>query len=192
MGSSPKVGGCDIVVPYRANLSYHDNTGLADTAVTSLLAPAVTPQTLMKYAGVVVTNTVSATVSWLTSLFPSFVTGQVQHAVQPTSPKTASKCVHVLTLMSRLMHNNHFSHQNIKLPRPVQSEDNTSLKHILHLCSAELMEIVEEWTVDGMNAAEVAAKIKEIFWTSVILFGIAGWGARKMSRTGTFNTDFFL
>lgn len=51
---------------------------------------------------------------------------------------------------------------------------------------------MEEWTVDGTNAAEVEAKIEELFWTSVALFGIAGWGAREKSRTGTFNADFFL
>lgn len=90
------------------------------------------------------------------------------------------------------MRDDHFSFKNIKLPPPVESEEDTSLERVLHLRGEELADIAKEWTVDGTNAAEVAAKIEEIFWTNVVLFGIAGWGGRAKSRTGKFNADFFL
>ncbi|EIW52976.1 uncharacterized protein TRAVEDRAFT_175105 [Trametes versicolor FP-101664 SS1] len=166
--------------------------GLAETAVHGPLAPAATPPTLMQYVGAAATDAANATASRLSSFFPSFVIGQVQRAVQPVPWKTSSKSVHALTLVARLMRDDHFSFKNIKLPPPVESEEDTSLERVLHLRGEELAEIAKEWTVDGTNAAEVAAKIEEIFWTNVVLFGIAGWGGRTKSRTGKFNADFFF
>lgn len=166
--------------------------GLAETAVHGPLAPALTPPTLMQYVGAAATDAANATVSRLTSLLPSFSISQFQRAVQPSQPKPSSPGVHALTLVSRLMHNEHFSHKNIQLPPPVESEEDTSLERVLHLRGDELAEIAKEWTVDGTNTAEVEAKIEELFWTNVVIFGIAGWGGRAKSKTGKFNGDFFL
>ncbi|KAH9849119.1 hypothetical protein C2E23DRAFT_862163 [Lenzites betulinus] len=163
--------------------------GLAETAVHSPLAPSLTPPTLMQYIGAATNDAANATVSRLTSLFPSFGLGR---AAPPAEPQAPQKTVHALTLISRLMHDDHFSYKTIALPPPEESEEDTSLERVLHLRGAELAEIAQEWTVDGTNAAEVASKIEELFWTNVVLFGIAGWGARAKSKTGKFNADFFF
>ncbi|KAI0822159.1 hypothetical protein BC628DRAFT_1412496 [Trametes gibbosa] len=163
--------------------------GLAETAVHSPLAPALTPATLMQYVGAAATDAANATVSRLTSLFPSFGLTRAGPAAESKGPP---KGVHALTLISHLMHDDHFSYESISLPPPTGSEEDTSFERVLHLRGTDLSELAKQWTVDGTNAAEVERKIEELFWTNVVLFGIAGWGGRAKSKTGKFNADFFF
>ncbi|KAI0367929.1 hypothetical protein BV20DRAFT_949395 [Pilatotrama ljubarskyi] len=164
--------------------------GLAETAVHSPLAPALTPPSLMEYVGAATSDLANAAVSCVASLLPSLVLDQVHRVVQ--AHPEATKSVHALSLVSRLMHDDYYSYKTIQLPPPVNSEEDTSLERVLHLRGNELAEIAKEWTVDGTNAREVESKIEELFWTNVVIFGIAGWGGREKSKTGKFNGDFFF
>ena len=47
----------------------------------------------------------------------------------------------------------------------------------------EMLKWTEEWLPVG---ADVDAKIEELAWLSVLLYGVAGWSAN-----GDFNADFF-
>lgn len=102
------------------------------------------------------------------------------------------KSVHALSLVARLLKDDHWSWRTIGLPPPEDGEEDTSLERVLHLRGDELVEVMQEWTVDGTNAQEVKDKIEELFWTTTIIYGVGGWGGRSHSKTGKFNGDFFL
>ncbi|KAJ8473956.1 hypothetical protein ONZ51_g7532 [Trametes cubensis] len=165
--------------------------GLAETAVHKPLAPALTPPTLMKYVGAATTDLTNATLSAASNLVPRFVLDQFRRVAGPAKPMT-QKGIHALSLVSRIMQDDYYSYKTIALPPPANSEEDTSLERTLHLRGERLAEITQEWTVDGTNAAEVEKKIEELFWTNVVIFGIAGWGGREKSKTGKFNGDFFF
>ncbi|KAI0667411.1 hypothetical protein C8Q78DRAFT_982136 [Trametes maxima] len=166
--------------------------GLAETAVHSPLAPALTPPTLMQYVGAAATDAANATVSRVTSFIPSLVLDQVRRVIRPAETTRAPKNVHALSLVARLLHHDRYSYKTVALPPPVNSEEDTSLERVLHLRGAELAEVVNKWTVDGTNFVEVEAKIEELFWTNAVIFGVGGWGGREKSGTGKFNGDFFF
>ncbi|TFK86135.1 hypothetical protein K466DRAFT_493409 [Polyporus arcularius HHB13444] len=165
--------------------------GLAQTAVHRVLAPALTPPSIMRYTAAAASDAANATVSRITSLFPSLVLDQLQRVVQPIKPRN-SKSLHALSLVSRILEDDYYSYKTIALPPSEGSEEDTSLERVLHLRGDALVKLMDEWTVDGTNAQEVESKIEELFWTNATIYGVAGWGGRKQSKTGKFNGDFFL
>ncbi|KAI8976416.1 hypothetical protein BD414DRAFT_446586 [Trametes punicea] len=164
--------------------------GLAETAVHNPLAPTLTPPSLLQYLGAAASDLTNAAVSAITSLMPSLVLDQVHRVVKPSDPNAAGG-VHALSLLSRIMNDEHYSYRSLGLPPFIRGEEDNSLDTVLYLRGEKLSEIVKEWTVDGTNAAEVERKIEELFWMNVIIFGVGGWSDRKNSKTGKFNGDFF-
>ena len=154
-------------------------------------AASLTPRSLWQYTTAAASDVGRATVSRITSLFPSLVLDQFRAAAQPTQTQKPSS-VHALTLLSRVLKDDYYSYKTIALPPPEASEEDTSLERVLHLRGEPLAELVKEWTVDGTNAQEVARKIEELFWTNVTIFGVAGFGGRNKTKNGKFNGDFFL
>ncbi|RPD56815.1 hypothetical protein L226DRAFT_469036 [Lentinus tigrinus ALCF2SS1-7] len=165
--------------------------GLAQTAVHRVLAPALTPPSIMRYASAATFDAANAAMNRITSLFPSLILDQLHRVVQPSQPQR-TKSVHALSLVARISKDDYYSYKTIALPPPANSEEDTSLERVLHLRGDALVKLMDDWTVDGTNAQEVENKIEELFWTNVTIYGIGGWGARKHSKTGKFNGDFFL
>ncbi|KAI0739632.1 hypothetical protein C8Q80DRAFT_1222030 [Daedaleopsis nitida] len=166
--------------------------GLAETAVHLVTAPALTPSSLMQYATAAASDAKNATVSRLASLMPSLVLEQFSRTTQSQPVVAPSKSVHALSLVARLLTDDFWSYKTIGLPPPKGGEEDTSLERVLHLRGDQLVEVMKEWTVDGMNAQQVQDKIEELFWTNVVIYAVGGWGGRTHSKTGQFNGDFFF
>ena len=118
----------------------------------------------------------------------SQVTAQLSHLLLNAPPAPAKKAthpgVHALDIAARIQADARFSVGALELkPHMNPAGGLAHYEKVAALYGAELLAWAEEWLPLG---ADVDAKIEELAWLSVLLYGVAGWSAN-----GEFNADFF-
>ena len=98
--------------------------------------------------------------------------------------------MHALSIVARLLADPAFSASALGLAD--LPEDETPLQRVLTLRGAALSDVAQTWSVDASGANALAAKIEELVWMNVVIYGVRGWTGRRTSCTGAFNADFFL
>ncbi|EMD35908.1 hypothetical protein CERSUDRAFT_52660 [Gelatoporia subvermispora B] len=98
---------------------------------------------------------------------------------------------HAFTILARILNDARFSPSAIGLPIP-DGEHDHELTRTERVVGDLIVKYVEQWTVDGGDARDVARKIEELSWVNVLFYGVGGWGGRATSETGKFKADFFL
>lgn len=173
----------------HTNSPGYDHTGLAQTAVHSATAPALTPPSLFKYISAASTDVLNATVSRITALFPS-LTLEKDRAIS-----SRKQSVHVFTILSRILRDSEYAPSAIELPPPEDSNE-TSFARVLNRRGDAIVDLAEAWAIDGTDKKEVEEKLEELAWLTVMIYGIGGWGnvSRKAAgvKSGVINADFFL
>lgn len=89
---------------------------------------------------------------------------------------SASTEVHALTLMARILKDDAL--RDSKTSRDI-SEIMGSEAH--KRCSPVVLRHIEDWRFDASNAAEVDRKLKEVIWTTTLIY-VAGWKQGKRFR----------
>lgn len=97
-----------------------------------------------------------------------------------TSSPSPSKNVHALTILARVLKDQHLGELVNK--DPIGTFTGNVEKH-----GESLLKYVSQWTFDSSDPKEVERKVEELVWTNVIIYGIGGW-----SRGKAFNSDFML
>ncbi|OCH85389.1 hypothetical protein OBBRIDRAFT_838993 [Obba rivulosa] len=160
--------------------------GLAQAAVHKAEVATFVPDALFQKAPTIpYVDSAHASVSHITSLFPSLVLGK------PPGKAGADQStdgVHALTVVARILNDPVFAPESIGLPVPLFD----TLDLVARARGDLLASYAEEWTVDATSAEAIESKIEELIWVNVVLYGIGGWTGRKSSDTGAFNADFLL
>lgn len=124
-------------------------------------------------------------ISHITSLMPSLA---LEKTLGNAGAVESSQGVHALTIVARILNDPAMSAKSIGLPVPNRGD----LDHVAKTRGDIIISYAEAWTVDGTSAEAVERKIEELIWMNVILYGIGGWGGRKLTGSGEFNADFLL
>ena len=117
----------------------------------------------------------------------SHVTAQLSNLLLNSSPSPSnatSPCVHAFDIAARIAKDERFSVRALDLkPHMHPAGGLAHYEKVAALFGDEMLKWTEEWLPVG---ADVDAKIEELAWLSVLLYGVAGWSAN-----GDFNADFF-
>lgn len=100
--------------------------------------------------------------------------------------------MHAFSILSRVLGDSRFAPSTIGLPPPEDAKDR-SFERVLRICGEALVQIANEWTVDGTDTTDVAQKIEELVWANTIIYGVGGWSGRANTahKGKEFNADFF-
>ena len=129
----------------------------------------------------------------LTSRFAT-LTSFIMPPKAPQEPAQVSFTTppHALSILFRVANDPYFSHKALKLPVP-EGEHESALERTVRLGGEKLVSLAKVWTVKP-DVQDLEAKLEEVVWVNTVIYGVGGWGGRRMGEDekGEFNADFFL
>lgn len=148
--------------------------GLALTAVHNSELAAIVPSALFS------SDTTSSAISGIVNGIAGL------NVQEPTKNSKTSQRIHALTILARLAKD---SSVQIQVKNSSKDAIMGIFGHVMTDFSDPLNKYAEDWsnTIDLNNRTAINAKVNELTWMNVVIYGICGW-----NRGGTFNSDFFL